>query len=176
MIYSDRDILRAINKQELNIEPFDNQYLQPASYDVHLYPTILRLASETPVDLNDLDAVQWTEIEISSEGLVIWPNMFVLLSTVEKIRLSPRMVCIIDGSSTLSRSGFTVHQTGQWVDPGFQGTLTFECKCTNGVGIKIYPGMKLGQLVFASTGTPALYVYTGRYQNQLGPQRPRGKK
>ena len=89
MIYSDRDILRAINKQELNIEPFDNQYLQPASYDVHLYPTILRLASETPVDLNDLDAVQWTEIEISSEGLTLYgPDMFVLLSTVEKIRLS----------------------------------------------------------------------------------------
>ena len=176
MIYSDRDILRAMRDGSLDISPFHEEYLQPASYDVHLYPIVLQLQTHYPIDLNRLDDTTWIDVEIPTKGLAIWPDMFVLMSTIERISLSDRMVCVIDGSSTLSRSGLTVHQTGQWVDPGFTGTLTFECKCTNGVGIIIYPNMKLGQLIFANTHTSAKHPYTGRYQNQLGPQRPREKR
>ena len=176
MIFSDRDIMNAMGTKELLISPFNPAHLQPASYDVHMYSTILRLIPENPVDLKNLNATNWEQQKVPEDGMILWPSMFVLLSTVEEIKLSNGIVCIIDGSSTLSRSGLTVHQTGQWVDPGFNGTLTFECKCTNGVGIIIYPGMKLGQLIFAGTKTKSIHPYKGRYQNQLGPQRPRNRK
>ena len=176
MIYSDNDIRRALINETLGIDPFNLSALQPASYDTHLYHQGWLLADNKPVDLKDPDATNWEEIIIPDTGFVIEPDMFVLLSTIEAIRLGPKTGCLIDGSSTLSRCGFAVHQTGQWVDPGFHGTLTYECKCVNGVGVRVYPEIEFGQLIFMSAHTEAMYPYRGRYQGQKGPQRPRTKR
>ena len=176
-LLSDRDILIAMEMGELAIDPFDFDDVQPASYDVHLYPTIKQLRrGQGPIDLNDLDAVIWDDIRVPDFGWVLNPDDFYLLSTSEVVTLSPGIACAIDGSSTLSRAGLTVHQTGQWVDTGWNGTLTFECKCTNGQGIIIYPEMKVGQLIFLRTQTPSINPYNGRYMGQRGPQPPRMKK
>ena len=101
--------------------------------------------------------------------------MFILAGSVERIRLPINVAALLDGSSTLSRSGLAVHQTGQWIDPGFEGHLTCEIKCNNNVGYILRPGMKIGQLVFAQTISAVREPYHGRYQNQEGAVPPRTK-
>ncbi len=176
MFLSNTDIRIALRQGEITIDTFEEEHLQPASYDVHLYPMVKRFVSNRFVDFERLEDIDWVDQDIPPQGWVLMPNEFIIASTVEAISVNNRHICVIDGSSTYSRSGFTVHQTGQWGDPGFHGTLNFECKCTNGAGILLRPGMKLGQVIFARTLSAADPAYAGRYQDQKGPQIPVTKK
>ena len=178
MLLSDQDIALAQILGRIFIDPFNEEYLEPASYDMHLYPEILLFAGapgSEPFDVDDLERQPWQRLEIPNYGLVIYPKNFVLVSTFEHFTLGPDIAALIDGSSTLSRSGFSVHQSGQWVDPGFSGQLTLECKCNNPTGFVLKPGMKIGQLIFMETKSPTRVPYDGRYQDQQGPQPPRSR-
>lgn len=50
MLLSDKDIKRGKQENWLDIAPYDEQYLQPASYDVHLHPTLLQPMRPTLID------------------------------------------------------------------------------------------------------------------------------
>ena len=176
MLLSDVDIVIAMEEGSILIDPYHDEYLEPASYDMHLYPEVLLFAGgHEPFDIDDLEAQHFQRMEVPDIGLVIRPRDFVLVSTLERFKLGANMAALIDGSSTLSRSGFSVHQSGQWVDPGFDGQLTLECKCNNPNGFILKPGMKIGQLIFLETKTPARSPYNGRYQGQAGPMPPRSR-
>lgn len=66
------------------------------------------------------------------------------------------------------------HSTAGFIDPGFSGHVTLELSNTATLPIKLYPGMKVGQLCFFQLSSPAERPYgagaTGsRYQGQRGP-------
>ena len=176
MILSDN----AIISYELSgcplIEPFNSEHLQPASYDVHLYPEIAVPGRTGPFDPDHLEDIHWDMHEIPEDGLILWPSGFVLLCTDEVVLVPDDLCAMLDGSSTLSRSGLAIHQTGQWIDPGFHGQLTLEVKCNNQQGYKLRPHQKIGQLIFAQTLGKANNPYRGRYQGQRGPQPPKTHK
>ena len=46
MILSDRSIKEKLKSGEISIEPFDQEFLQPASYDLHLDTNILFFNTE----------------------------------------------------------------------------------------------------------------------------------
>ena len=173
MLMSDGEIRRALNIGDLDITPYDAADVQPASYDIHLAEKICRLASNKPMDPYQLEAVQWEEVYIPTHGLLVQPREFVLLSSIERFSFGSQIAGQLDGTSTLSRCGFAVHQTGQWIDPGFFGTLTLEASCNNGVGFWLYPKMRIGQVAFFRMGQRAQHPYAGRYQQQSGPAVPR---
>jgi dCTP deaminase len=71
-----------------------------------------------------------------------------------------------------------VHSTAGFIDPGFHGHVTLELSNVAPLPIRLYPGMKVGQLCVFRMGCPADRVYGdprlgSRYQGQQGPTESR---
>jgi deoxycytidine triphosphate deaminase len=77
-------------------------------------------------------------------------------------------------NSSLGRLGLLTHSTAGWIDPGFSGHVTLELSNVATLPIKLWPGMKIGQLCLFRTSSPAEHpygspAYGSRYQDQRGP-------
>ncbi len=77
-------------------------------------------------------------------------------------------------NSSLGRLGLLTHSTAGWIDPGFSGHVTLELSNVATLPIKLWPGMKIGQLCLFRCSSPSEYpygssVYGSRYQDQRGP-------
>ena len=151
------------------INPYKPESVQPASYDCHAERTIKGLQSGYPLDVAYPLRAQWTEFEMPADGYVLYPGMFLLMSTEEVFGFPQDTAGMVQGLSTLARLGLTIHQTGGWIDPGFQGQITLEVTCTNGAGIRLRPGMRICQVVFLPVTLVTPRGYEGRYQGQSGP-------
>ncbi|HUT91447.1 MAG TPA: dCTP deaminase [Thermoguttaceae bacterium] len=81
-------------------------------------------------------------------NFVLHPGAFLLASTLEFIRLPGDIAGRLEGRSSLGRLGLQVHATAGFVDPGFEGVLTFELINSGKLPIKVFPGMRLGQICF----------------------------
>ena len=62
MILSDNAILAYELSGAKLIEPFNSEHLQPASYDLHLYPVIAVPGRTGPFDPDHLDDIHWNMI------------------------------------------------------------------------------------------------------------------
>jgi deoxycytidine triphosphate deaminase len=77
-------------------------------------------------------------------------------------------------NSSLGRLGLLTHSTAGWIDPGFSGHVTLELSNVATLPIKLWPGMKIGQLCLFRTSSPSEHpygseIYGSRYQGQRGP-------
>ncbi len=77
-------------------------------------------------------------------------------------------------NSSLGRLGLLTHSTAGFVDPGFTGHVTLELSNVATLPIKLWPGMKIGQLCFFRLSSAAEEPYGSarhgsRYQGQRGP-------
>ncbi len=77
-------------------------------------------------------------------------------------------------NSSLGRLGLLTHSTAGWIDPGFSGHVTLELSNVATLPIKLWPGMKIGQLCLFRCSSPAEHpygspAYGSRYQDQRGP-------
>ncbi len=177
MLLSDRDIRVEIDKGRVVLEPFDPGFVQPSSVDVridryfrvfenHRYPHI-DPAEEQP------DLTRLVECE-QGEAFILHPGEFVLASTYELITLPDDVAARLEGKSSLGRLGLLTHSTAGWIDPGFSGHVTLELSNVATLPIKLWPGMKIGQLCFFRLSSPAEHPYGSeqhgsRYQGQRGP-------
>ena len=88
----------------------------------------------------------------------------------------------VEGKSSLGRLGLLTHATAGFVDPGFSGHVTLELSNVATLPIKLWPGMKIGQLCFfrlssRRSRTPtARRKYGSHYQGQRGPTASRSFK
>ena len=177
MLLSDRDILAEINAQRVRVEPYDEAMIQPSSIDFrldryfrvfenHRYPHI-----DPAADQSDLTRVVEPE---GDEPFILHPGEFVLGSTFEIVTLPDDIAARVEGKSSLGRLGLLTHATAGFVDPGFSGHVTLELANVATLPIKLYPGMKIGQLCFFRLSSPAEHPYGSekygsRYQGQRGP-------
>ena len=77
-------------------------------------------------------------------------------------------------NSSLGRLGLLTHSTAGFIDPGFSGHVTLELSNVANLPIKLYPGMKIGQICVLPLSSPSEHpygssVYGSRYQDQRGP-------
>ncbi len=177
MLLSDRDILAEIDAKRIAIEPYDPAMVQPSSIDFrldrffrvfenHRYPHI-----DPAADQSDLTRVVEPE---GGEPFILHPGEFVLGSTYEVVSLPDDLAARVEGKSSLGRLGLLTHATAGFVDPGFSGHVTLELANVATLPIKLYPGMKIGQLCFFRLSSPAEHPYGSakygsRYQGQRGP-------
>jgi dCTP deaminase len=177
MLMSDRDIRAQIEAGRIGLEPLDMNLLQPSSFDVrldrffrlfdnHKYPYI------DPAEHQD-DLTRFVEIK-SDEPFILHPGEFVLGSTYEFVSLPNDIAARLEGKSSLGRLGLLTHSTAGFVDPGFNGHVTLELSNTATLPIKLWPGMKIGQLCFFQLSSPSEHPYGSekygnRYQGQRGP-------
>ena len=177
MLLSDGDIKKEIDSGRVKVEPFDPAMLQPSSVDVrldrffrvfenHMY-SVIDPAAEQP------DLTRAVEIKGSDE-FILHPGEFVLASTFEVITLPDDVAGRLEGKSSLGRLGLLTHSTAGFIDPGFSGHITLELSNVANLPVKLYPGMKIGQLCLFRLSSPAenpygSSKYGSRYQNQRGP-------
>ena len=108
------------------------------------------------------------------EHFILHPGEFVLASTYEVITLPDDVAGRLEGKSSLGRLGLLTHSTAGFIDPGFSGHITLELSNVANLPVKLYPGMKIGQLCLFRLSSPAensygSAKYGSRYQNQRGP-------
>jgi dCTP deaminase len=184
VLLSDRDILAEIDAKRVQLDPFDAAMVQPSSVDVrldrffrvfenHRYPHI-DPAEEQP------DLTRMVEPE-GGEPFILHPGEFVLGSTYELVSLPADVAARLEGKSSLGRLGLLTHSTAGFIDPGFSGHVTLELSNVATLPIKLWPGMKIGQLCFFRLSSPAEHPYGSakygsRYQGQRGPTPSRSYK
>ena len=177
MLLSDRDIRAELDAGRVALEPFDEAMIQPSSIDFrldkffrvfenHRYPHI-----DPAQDQSDLTRMVET---VGEEPFILHPGEFVLGSTYEVVSLPDDIAARVEGKSSLGRLGLLTHATAGFVDPGFSGHVTLELANVATLPIKLYPGMKIGQLCFFRLSSPAEHPYGSakygsRYQGQRGP-------
>ena len=177
MLMSDRDIRASIEAGEIALEPLEMSLLQPSSFDVRL-DRFFRLfdnhkyAYIDPAE-DQSDLTQLIEVD-PKEAFILHPGEFVLGSTYEFVTLPDNIAARLEGKSSLGRLGLMTHSTAGFVDPGFKGHVTLELANVSNLPIKLWPGMKVGQLCFFQLSSPSetpygSEKYNNRYQGQRGP-------
>lgn len=177
MLLSDGDIRAELEAGRVGLDPLDLAMIQPSSIDVrldryfrlfdnHRYPFI-DPAEEQP-ELTRLVEAQ------DDEPFILHPGEFALASTFELVTLPDEIAARLEGKSSLGRLGLLTHSTAGFIDPGFTGHVTLELSNVATLPIKLWPGMKIGQLCFFRLSSPAQHPYGSseygsRYQGQRGP-------
>jgi dCTP deaminase len=177
MLMSDGDIRKQIESGRIGLDPLNLELMQPSSIDVRL-DRFFRLfdnhkyAFIDPAQQQD-ELTHLIEVE-PDEAFILHPGEFVLGSTFEFVTLPDDIAARLEGKSSLGRLGLLTHSTAGFVDPGFQGHVTLELSNVATLPIKLWPGMKIGQLCFfqlssASENPYGSSAYGSRYQGQRGP-------
>ena len=177
MLLSDRDIRKELAGGRVVLDPLDDAMVQPSSVDVRL-DRFFRLFDnhkyaviDPAEDQPDLTRL----VEVEGDGpFVLHPGEFVLGSTFETVTLPDDVAARLEGKSSLGRLGLLTHSTAGFIDPGFSGHVTLELSNVATLPIKLWPGMKIGQLCFFRLSSPAEHPYGSdrygsRYQGQRGP-------
>ena len=177
MLLSDRDILSEIDAKRVGLDPFDPAMVQPSSIDVrldryfrvfenHRYPHI-----DPALEQSELTRPVQPD---SGEPFILHPGEFALGSIYEVVTLPVDIAARVEGKSSLGRLGLLTHATAGFIDPGFSGHVTLELSNVATLPIKLWPGMKIGQLCFFRLTSPAEHPYGSaasgsHYQGQRGP-------
>jgi dCTP deaminase len=177
VLLSDRDLRKALDEGQLGLDPFDEAMIQPSSIDVRLdrYFRVFanhRYTHIDPAEQQD-DLTEMVEPK-GDEPFILHPGEFVLGSTLEVISLGDSLASRLEGKSSLGRLGLLTHSTAGFIDPGFSGHVTLELSNVANLPIKLYPGMKIGQICVIQLSSPSEHpygssVYGSRYQDQRGP-------
>jgi dCTP deaminase len=177
VLLSDRDIRSEIQSGRVAVEPFDEAMIQPSSVDVRL-DKFFRVFENHKYSVID-PSIEQSEltrevIAEDDEAFILHPGEFVLASTYEIITLPDDIAGRLEGKSSLGRLGLLTHSTAGFIDPGFSGHITLELSNVANLPVKLYPGMKIGQLCLIKLSSPAEHpygsaIYASRYQGQRGP-------
>ncbi|MBN9375902.1 MAG: dCTP deaminase [Cellulomonas sp.] len=177
MLLSDHDIRSELESGRVRLDPYEPAMIQPSSIDVRLdkYFRLFDNHRYAVIDPAEEQPELTRLVEVpSGESLVLHPGEFVLGSTYEAVTLPDDVAARLEGKSSLGRLGLLTHSTAGFVDPGFTGHVTLELSNVATLPIKLWPGMKVGQLCFFRLSSPADEPYGAgangsRYQGQRGP-------
>lgn len=164
-ILSDTAILAAIDRGDIEIDPFVPEHVNVTSYDltlgteVKVYQAWVR---EPGLHADGLeleprtmfpDGVFDSRLEPSTFdyqinpklGWVLKPGIGYLMHTHERV-MTRTYNPILDGKSSIGRLFIQVHATAGYGDPGFDGQYTLEVLVQHPV--RVYPGMRFCQIRF----------------------------
>ena len=177
MLLSDRDIKAEISAGRVKVEHFTDAMIQPSSVDVRLdrFFRVFENHKYSVIDPSIEQPELTREVAVAGdEEFILHPGEFVLASTYEVITLPDDIAGRLEGKSSLGRLGLLTHSTAGFIDPGFSGHITLELSNVANLPVKLFPGMKIGQLCLIKLSSPAenpygSALYGSRYQGQRGP-------
>jgi len=180
VILSDRELRARLEAGDLQVGPLSDieLQLQPASIDLRLADEFIvykpaQLTSLDPQRPETLTAATEKIAIASGEAFILHPGEFALGSTIERVAIPADLVARVDGRSSVGRLAVVVHATAGFIDPGFVGQITLELSNLGRVPVRLYPGMRIAQIVLYQLTSPAERPYGAargsRYQEQSGP-------
>lgn len=154
MILTDKEIRRLCidikdSQSESLISPFIEEALQSESYDLAIGNTIAVLKKEVKCinlyDQVDIDNM-YEEKELPISGYTISPKEYLLISLSEKINLPDSITAHIRPRTKFTRLGLLV--SDQHCNSTYKGNLKIGLFNATDYAIKIYPGVRIAQMVF----------------------------
>lgn len=163
MILSGREIRKHIGK-EIIIEPFDENRINPNSYNLSLFHELLEYENRE-LDMKSPNPTR--RIVIPPEGLLLEPDKLYLGRTNEYTK-TDTYVPMLEGRSSTGRLGLFIHVTAGFGDIGFAGYWTLEIFCVQPV--RIYPDVEICQIYYHEIQGKYDLYRSGKYQNNTGIQ------
>jgi len=188
-ILTDTMIAQGVKDGVIRIDPYEPNHLNPASYDLTLGDevTVYKqwvecfqsssqphasygedgrhfLARDSVLDVKREPEVQKFKID-KDHGWILKPGIGYLMHTRERI-WTEKYVPIVDGKSSIGRLFIQVHCTAGFGDPGYDGQYTLEVIVQHPV--KVYPGMRIGQIRFHTMHGDLAMAYDKRDSNYKG--------
>lgn len=168
MILNDVTITKLAVEQEM-IFPFKPDLVQPASYDLTLSPDLVEIVYGGIVSASDHPGKVYRDNKVrlqAGQEYLLQPGAFVLACSAEYVKLPPDVAGQVMLRSTTARRGIG-HVYSGWIDPGFQGNITFEL--FSHIPTVLVPGRAICQMVFYRLEAVPAKPYHGKYQFQQGP-------
>jgi dCTP deaminase len=164
MILSGKEILKQVKEGNIFIEPFNENRINPNSYNLRLHNELLVYTD----DVLDMKKPLHTEsLIIPEDGLILQPGELYLGRTYEKTSTN-KYVPMLEGRSSVGRLGLYIHVTAGFGDIGFSGFWTLEIQCVQPV--KIYPMVEICQIYYHTIDGEFEEYNSGKYQNNTGIQ------
>lgn len=99
---------------------------------------------------------------------ILHPQNMVLGGTLEYIGLPYDIEASIEGRSSWARYGLVIASAVS-IEPGFKGCITLELANISNIPIKLYPGMRIAQLICRKTFSETQYT-AKKYYFPIGPE------
>ena len=150
MILSSNEIRRYVtNSNDSMIQPFSEEQLQGASYDVSMSGKIAILKEtgdiidpNTSID----ESLMYEKITIGKDGYLLSPGNFVLVGLEEKICLPKNLIAHIRPRTRFTRNGILI--ADQHCNPTYTGILQIGLFNAGVNAFRLKKGLKIAQLVF----------------------------
>ena len=158
-ILSGKQISDLVKRKKLIIEPFEPEFIQPASYDLRLGRKILA----SPLSSENLGMV--IELTEKNPTYQIHSGQMVGVLSLEKLKI-PLNICGRFGiRSTFARRGINAFG-GLQLDPGFRGRLTMNLLNVGPEPVTLTLYEPLFTVEFQKLEQPAEVGYSGPFQDQ----------
>lgn len=171
MIFNDTEILDAVAEKKLIIDPFRYEYINPASYDLHIGRDFWVSIATHVLDPRSEQSIRENFRHIDESEILVSPGEFLLGSSVETITIPDDCVGVVCGKSSSARLGWAIENAG-YIDPGFSGQITFEIVNQHKSPNILYEMMPFAQVYFVHMNKKSHLPYYARggskYQNQKG--------
>lgn len=165
-------IAEAVEKGDIVITPYDQNKINPNSYNLTLDKDIKIYDFQKNTDKvrlnNYLDSHQDNPTKPVTvhpdNSIYLQPGVLYIGRTVERT-FSNKYIPMINGRSSGGRLGLSVHICAGFGDIGFDGTWTLEITVVH--PLIIYAGDEIAQICFFTPYGDTSYQYKGRYQHQI---------
>lgn len=158
MILSGKEIIKQVKSGHITIDPFDEENINPNSYNYRLG----EFYSNVPQTLSlGLNAEDHKFKPLPQDGLLLHPRNLYLTTTNETIGSSVFVTSLI-GRSSVGRLGLFLQLSADLGNLGPAHKWTLELTCIQ--PLIIYPNMKIGQVSFWLP-EGQIKQYTGRYSD-----------
>lgn len=188
-VYSNTQILQAIDDEHIICVPFNPKHVSQASLDItlgHNYFRTERTGDHTlynPFSKADVDRYfgapkqavkhgEWCKqngftplegIPLDHPVIPLRPGERILAHSHEFFGILPPGACELKSRSSWGRSGIAVCFDAGWIDPGYINRLTLEVYNLNQHETVLLPvGERIGQIIFHETGDVAGNYGKGR--------------
>ncbi|EKE11141.1 MAG: hypothetical protein ACD_15C00135G0002 [uncultured bacterium] len=164
MILTGKQITKEVHKKRIIIDPFDENCVNPNSYNFTLSneflvydPGVIDTKYEHPTQI----------LKMLNGELILQPWKLYLASTREKLG-SDYFAPTYAARSSVARLGMFINLSAPLGDIGFIGRWTLQLFAIH--PIRVYEGMKIGQMMFWHPQGDRT-IYDGKYQGSNGPMK-----
>ncbi|NPA76294.1 MAG: dCTP deaminase [Candidatus Diapherotrites archaeon] len=173
MILGRNAILELMKTGDIRIDPFDENALGPASYDIALsskFRIFDRYGEFIDIRDDSFDPARYGDL-VDTEGgpIEIQPGQLVLGMSAERITLSDRVMGWISGRSRFARIGLLVHVSSNLIQPGVSNHQILEIVNLSPRPMRLWPGVRIAQVVFEEVKGAAEGPVDRRYFTQTSP-------
>jgi len=146
----------------------DESLINPASVDI-------RIGREIMIELrHGFHKVDISRYDNEERGYLIRPGDFILAATYEHLTVPNGFAVELKLKSSLARRGWN-HSLAFWFDPGWNGIGTMEIQnVTQFQVLKLWCGMRFGQIIVHTLDGLAERLYEGRYNHAAGVEAAKG--